>query len=86
MQAQITDPDLLKQIKKAKKREKKRLKALQLSMNGDGDESMLTSDGSMLNNSSFNSTMNTSEVAEDCLDNSIKKKKKKKKKQNAVSI
>lgn len=57
-------------------------------MNGTGDESMLTSDGSMLNNGSFNTTMNTSaEVAEeDNLDSSLTKKKKKKKKKKLDQV
>lgn len=90
----VTDPEILRQIKKAKKKEKKRLKALQLSLNCTGDDSVLTSDGSMLGNDtsvvtneSMNNTINTScEGLE--LDNStsdIIKKKKKKKKNKSVS-
>lgn len=57
-------------------------------MNGTGDESMLTSDGSMLNNGTFDTTMNTSaEVTEeDHLDNSLTKKKKKKKKKKLDQV
>lgn len=91
---EITDPELLKKIKKAKKRERKRLKSL--SMNGTGDDSMLKTDGSVLetdgsmlntDGSMLNTdgsmlggddSMCTSE--QNHVDNSITKKKKKKKK------
>lgn len=91
---EITDPELLKKIKKAKKRERKRLKSL--SMNGTGDDSMLNTDGSVLetdgsmlntDGSMLNTdgsmlggddSMCTSE--QNHVDNSITKKKKKKKK------
>lgn len=91
---EITDPELLKKIKKAKKRERKRLKSL--SMNGTGDDSMLKTDGSVLetDGSMLNtdgSMLNTDgsmlggddsmcASEQNHVDNGITKKKKKKKK------
>lgn len=91
---EITDPELLKKIKKAKKRERKRLKSL--SMNGTGDDSMLNTDGSVLetDGSMLNtdgSMLNTDgsmlggddsmcASEQNHVDNGITKKKKKKKK------